>query len=228
MPKAGTRRGTRMLAKRVQKVEVVKPKHKSGYGRIQRKPFKDHIIVKMDYGDWFNMNTAAIGLYAEYCYRLNSIFDPDFTGAGHQPYGFDTYQTLYSKYRVLKVEYTIRATAGVLNSCITVVPNNSLASIGSTTLAIETPRSQYKVMNLTADEVVIKGKLDLASFNGRTKEQYSADDVFESIMTTNPPEVMGLHIGISNVSGATLSNAQFAVRLRYIVEFFDPIQLSQS
>lgn len=40
-------------------------------------------------GDWY------------WQFRLNSLFDPDFTGGGSQPTTFDQWMTLYDRYRVL-------------------------------------------------------------------------------------------------------------------------------
>lgn len=42
---------------------------------------------------------APVG-YGLQTYRANSIYDPDYTGVGHQPYGHDTLQSLYNHYVV--------------------------------------------------------------------------------------------------------------------------------
>lgn len=38
---------------------------------------------------------------APYIFRLNSIYDPDVSSGGHQPYGHDEYASIYSKYCVI-------------------------------------------------------------------------------------------------------------------------------
>lgn len=51
--------------------------------------------------------SAAIGQYINYKWNTNSIFDPDASGAGHQPRFHDQWATMYRKYYVRK--FTIRA-----------------------------------------------------------------------------------------------------------------------
>jgi hypothetical protein len=45
-----------------------------------------------------------------YRFRANSIFDPDLTSAGHQPYGHDTLQNIYKSYVVDKAVITLTPT----------------------------------------------------------------------------------------------------------------------
>jgi len=45
----------------------------------------------------FSGATGALGVYQ---WRTNSLFDPNFTGVGHQPYGFDQMKTYYASYLV--------------------------------------------------------------------------------------------------------------------------------
>lgn len=50
----------------------------------------------------------AIASTASYVYSLNGLFDPNITGAGQQPTGFDQYMALYEFYTVLKAKVKIR------------------------------------------------------------------------------------------------------------------------
>lgn len=43
-------------------------------------------------------------------WRINSLYDPDFTGGGVQPTTFDQWMTLYDRYRVLSVEVDLTIT----------------------------------------------------------------------------------------------------------------------
>jgi len=42
-------------------------------------------------------------------FRLNGLFDPDFSLGGHQPMGFDEWSAFYGRYRVKSAKCKIRA-----------------------------------------------------------------------------------------------------------------------
>lgn len=50
-------------------------------------------------GDWY------------WQFRLNSLFDPDFTGTGSQPTTFDQWMALYDRYRVLATDVDLTVTS---------------------------------------------------------------------------------------------------------------------
>jgi len=52
------------------------------------------------------LNPGA-GANARYLFRANSIFDPDHSGVGHQPYGHDNLQSIYKQYVVDKAVITL-------------------------------------------------------------------------------------------------------------------------
>ena len=52
--------------------------------------------------------TGVLGT-ATNIFNLNSLYDPDRTGVGHQPRGFDQIKTLYNRYRVYGCAYKVSA-----------------------------------------------------------------------------------------------------------------------
>lgn len=53
---------------------------------------------------------------APYIFRMNSIYDPDVTSAGHQPFGHDQYQAIYSKYCVIGAKVKVEILSNALTS----------------------------------------------------------------------------------------------------------------
>lgn len=64
-------------------------------------PFPERMFVLLRYSETVNLNSAA-GSLARNIFRAGSIQDPNLTGVGHQPYGHDTYASIYNHYRVVK------------------------------------------------------------------------------------------------------------------------------
>lgn len=67
--------------------------------------------VVMKYADLaIQLNPGAAGAAASYVYCVNGLYDPNVTGIGHQPAGFDEYMAIFQEYVVLgahvKVSFT--------------------------------------------------------------------------------------------------------------------------
>lgn len=92
--------------------------------------------VKLRYDDYRVL--TAVGNEAFYTYRLNSLFDPDQSGAGAQPEGFDQLKTLYGRYRVIAAKCTVEAQGNGANTngFVAMAPiDNSSLSIDAESLA---------------------------------------------------------------------------------------------
>ena len=53
---------------------------------------------------------------ASYVFRGNSLFDPDYTGTGHQPRYYDQLTPIYGRYKVLRSAITVEMINGSPNS----------------------------------------------------------------------------------------------------------------
>ncbi|AXH74322.1 MAG: putative capsid protein [Cressdnaviricota sp.] len=72
-------------------------------------PFPAKAQYTLRYSDQITLNPVAAAT-SHYHFRANSIFDPDRTGVGHQPYGHDTLQGIYKSYVVDKAVITLTPT----------------------------------------------------------------------------------------------------------------------
>jgi hypothetical protein len=189
-------------------------------------------FVVMRYFEEFT-NAMTTGAGAQQLMRLNSIFDPNSTGSGHNPYGYDQLAPLYNRYRVLRTHYKIvfGNQAGSYN--IVVIPINgalSSAITNNTTFesACEVPFSKkFTQAGGGAPTVVISGMIELCKLNGVRPEEYLADDRFEAQIGANPAEVINLVIGTYNPTGSTI-NATYTVELLFEVHLHDPISVAGS
>ncbi|UYD39154.1 MAG: capsid protein [Wigfec virus K19_576] len=72
-------------------------------------PFPANRKVTLKYVSNFILDPSGATPSPSYVFRAASIWDPDSTGIGHQPWGRDLYATLYNRYTVLSSRISIRA-----------------------------------------------------------------------------------------------------------------------
>jgi len=196
-------------------------------------PIPQRMITKLKYCDAF-ARTSTLGILNTYQFNLNSIFDPDLTGTGHQPYGRDTYATLYNRYRVFAVSWAIDAAIDVVNANnaynaqITVLPQNSSTTYTSLGEVAEKPRAITKLAP-NVGKTTSRGHISLPNLNGQTSTEYKGDDRFQALMGSNPAEIMTLSICFASPDATTVNvGLSYTVRLIYHCEFFDPLVLARS
>lgn len=66
-------------------------------------------ICKLKYVEQITIN-PALGIVGSYVFSANGLYDPNTTGSGHQPYGFDQMMAFYNHYQVLGAKITVSAT----------------------------------------------------------------------------------------------------------------------
>lgn len=191
-------------------------------------PIPQRFIAKMKYSELISVSD----IYGRV--NLNSIWDPNRSGIGHQPYGFDTLATLYNRYRVISCGYRIHAVMGsgggsnVAGLQVAAQPANEELSPLTMSEMRENPRAKYIIQNPGAPTVFLTGKTYLPSLVGRTKAQYMADDRYQALTTGSPQELAILNIVAASGNDALLVSWSINILLEYTVEFFDVKHLAQS
>lgn len=190
-------------------------------------PIPQRFITKMKYSEI--LSTDGNG---QYRMNLNSIFDPNRTGTGHQPYAFDTLATLYNRYRVISCGWRIQTPTGASGNplIIATLPSNDLSlTFVQTDEMLENPRCKWVINNPGAPINTLKGKQYLPKLMGRSKSQYMADDNYQAVVTTSPNELGLLYVqSFNGFSGASIGGISITVLLEYTVEFFDSKRIVQS
>lgn len=69
--------------------------------------FPSQLRTKLRYCDVITL-TSTLGSVATHAFRMNSLFDPDASGAGHQPYYYDQITALYNRYSVQNAKLTAK------------------------------------------------------------------------------------------------------------------------
>lgn len=193
------------------------------------KPIAQRYITKMKYCE-----TYAPGNFtgqASWRLNLNSIFDPNRTGTGHQPYSHDTFATLYNRYRVISCSYVVSAysSQGATMQIAALPANEEFVATGLSEYR-ENPRCKFVVQTPGAPLKVLKGKVYLPSLVGRSKSQYMSDDRYQAQFGSSPQELAILNLNTQQFDETSLLNTgtTYQITLYYTVEMFDLKNLNQS
>lgn len=212
-----------------QRSDITIPRDPSytAFGHFNQAPLAQRLRTTLRYSE----TIARTGLAAyDYVYNLNGLFDPNQTGTGHQPKGFDQLAALYQRYRVFATRYKVIFSPNVSSipvHCI-VAPTNSLTAYVDASDIIEAPFSKNRVSIVYADPPTISGFVDLATLNGKSRTAYAADDTTQALVTANPSEQLALHVFSESVDGSTTITTYFTILLEFDVEFSDAKQLAPS
>lgn len=96
-----------------------------------KSPLAQGALLKFKYADSdFDMSTTAGNSYRQYyTFGANNLFDPDQTGVGVQPYGFDPTCSLFGNYQVYASKIKVRfytAENPVYKAVCTVIPTTDI------------------------------------------------------------------------------------------------------
>jgi len=92
---------------RSNQMALTKVRNPANLVKIAAYGFPDTMRMRIAYGDKQTLTSSAINLTPTYNYRLNSIYDPDYTGIGAQPYWRDQLAAIYNRYRVLGAKISV-------------------------------------------------------------------------------------------------------------------------
>jgi len=210
----------------------------SGKNRIG---FPKTQLVKLRYCQSFQMgpsNTATIG--AEYAFRANSIFDPDQSGAGHQPIGRDQWEPFYNTYTVVGSTINVRilknpgAVNASSNSIVGVLLHDT-ATLPTTTVTTiqEQGLGSWRVLQglQNGNVVNLKQNFSAKKFFNVTNLRDNQDRLGAD-MGSNPPstgDAFYIIWAATTIAGGLSANSvEFMVTIEYSVLLSDPKALGQS
>lgn len=189
------------------------------------------------YAETFSLSTGAAGILGTaQVMRLNSCFDPNFTGTGHQPYGFDQLAAFFQSYIVHACRYrlicsTIGGTPEVAVA-FQVLPTGT-NFISGTTVDAATEKSMAVVFPVgpsgNARTREVSGAVKIHQVMGVSPEQYANDlPQFAAAVSANPTTACYLEVCIGSYSGSAGETLAVQIVMDFDVEFFQPVTMAQS
>jgi hypothetical protein len=167
----------------------------------------------------------------EAIFRLGSIYDPLYSGAGVYPNGYTAWSGFYADYRVHAVEIDLTFTDPSADGMVVgalVQYSNDTFSLGGNSIATadSLQRSDIRPLNNTGDQTVrITKRFNLWDLDGNTKLQWLANPGYQAVFGQNPTLSPYLRIAVASLPSAT-PTCSVLVRLTFFVELFDRINLT--
>lgn len=189
------------------------------YTKILRQPVPDKTITRLRYSQLVPISMGPAYVVSSYIFQ-SSIYDPDFSGLGHQPLWRDQIISLYDRYRVHGIKYKFTIVNTNVNQMITGVVKQ--ASIPALETDLNTMRERNNVQRWTAHAytstpIYVTGYMPTGRPWGLTKKDFLADEGFESVMTTNP--LKQSYLEIYAATSNTSAKIDVMADLVYYVEF---------
>jgi hypothetical protein len=203
---------------------------KMGYGPLQQVQ-RQALRVVFPWTRIIGYVEAVVNTGSTYSFALNSCFDPDVTGVGSQPLGFDQYSALYGRYRVIKVRYEVTfistsasySNVGLYTSPIAAIPADFNA------WSVMNPTAKHAVLGQAVsgtNKHVFSGTIDLATLFGITPPELRADQDFSAVIGANPTRLAYLHVWASG--SAVVASGAIYLRMWQETELSQPVALSLS
>lgn len=187
--------------------------------------------VKLIYHTSGQLNPGIGGTTANNIFRLSSIFDPDFTGIGHQPLGRDQLAVLYERYQVWKVDFHIvyvNTDGSNVQRCgYTVSDDSTTAASGE--IYIEQGNSEWDILGIAGGQSkkVFSGSVKLNECHGISYKQYMANDDYGAKFGSNPTEECFLKCWVDGV-GTDTSPVRFSISLVFHTKIMGSVTTTQS
>lgn len=185
--------------------------------------------VTMGYADFHTLSTG-VGVFGSHIqYRMNSVFDPYYTGAGHVVEEYSRLAALYNRYRVDKCHFSFTfTTPGDTRDlvCGVSVASNSSAGMTGATQYVPLEMANVKTGLLSPSgsrQCVLSDTIDLATLNGVPKFKYQADDIYGAVIGNNPTPLNLLSAAVLCADSTSGVSCVCIVNIVYEVTWFDRI-----
>lgn len=191
--------------------------------------------VLMTYAENVLMTESAVGLGVSYFWRLNSVFDPNASGAGGVCVGYNTWSALFLNYRVNRV--TVRMTMGCHGGTLASATGFCTLAPVARQAVVPSNASTWRMLPQAQSKLVAPigaGGHNLAEFTATydlpkllriTPNQYMSDMDFSGAVGSNPAREAYLLTGFQGIGVSSVMTAVFTVSLTYEVEWFNPVPI---
>lgn len=173
---------------------------------------------------YFGNFAITSGITSTAVIRLNSLFDPDQTGVGHQPRGYDQWKLFYLNYVVSRCDYEIvfSVTDKAMQFACLSEGNASTGtiSVGTPLECSELPNSQYGVQAVGGPPLKFSGSVSIPKIMGSRDSERNWLDNPDNWTSTGSNATHGayLYIPAQPVDATSTTQAYCSAKFVYHYE----------
>jgi len=202
-------------------------KRKVSRVRVPRSLFGNSTTTTLKYVEALQLNPGVAGVPATYVFSANGLFDPNITGIGHQPRGFDEIKPLFDHYLVksstIKVTFLQGGSQIVSHVCGVMLQDDATAE-SNMIEAMEGRTNSYGALSINGGPLTCNLSFNSSSFFNRAKGQKDLLGAAGS----NPAD-QAYFVIFTQPTYAVDSNAcDVVVEINYLVEWSEPNNLAAS
>jgi len=186
------------------------------------------------YAQTNTIDVANFGISAQ-VFRANSLYDPDYTGTGHQPNGFDQLIAAYNHYtvvgcRIRVSQLQIGTGGGNIEPGFLVLAWSDTGTFIVSQSSLQGTLEKRNVLASTAyagnnaalQENVLQGTISIAKLLGKTDQQLVEMANLRGDASSNPVEGYFFELGLMGVS-SNPGAITVIVELEYDAVFTEPV-----
>jgi len=189
---------------------------------------------KLMYHDMATITSTA-GAVGRYFFSANGMFDPNITGTGHQPLGFDQLMLLYEQATVISSKISVvfinNATGFYTRCAVSLCPDTTALSDKDEIMENGLIRSVIlSPISVAGSCKTISLNCSIASYFGRRRSARELLDDVNLITTVavNPTEQVYFCLNVWDPTAANTATVAFEVVLEFDAIFWEPRKLAVS
>ncbi len=183
------------------------------------------------------ITVAGAGLVTSKFFTANGLYDPDISGTGHQPIGFDQMMLMYNQFTVLRSSITCRFTNDGTPAIVGLYLSPDTTAITDPIRLMENGLITTALVDAASAssgsgqrQVELKLNCDVARYFGRPRGRGILNDVdLQGTAASNPTEQV--YFGVCVWAGRQSTDTPtvyFDVLLKYDTVYFEPRKLTVS
>lgn len=220
MPKYTRKKGKRPIRRR---------RYRRRRRMVKRDLLSPKFCTKLRYFWSGSIDPAGVAVVGAQVFRSNSLYDPDYSGAGNQPRGFDQLIALYTRFQVIGAKIVVRFATrnssvydNIVGICCRTDPTAETAIVNY----VEQPNCKSRMIAAGASAPPVTMSMNYSQKFMFGSKQLSPD--YAGSATANPANSCYFHIFAAPIQSVDADALDVYVTIEYITVFTEPQDIAQS